>query len=102
MQYLSYKNLAWTGAPGPEITKAEIARDAAGGGVAFWSVSKGSGFSHHSHKGYEYIYLVKGHMDFSGVSLREGDFLLTSEGEEHGAMALEDSVILVINERKNS
>jgi quercetin dioxygenase-like cupin family protein len=41
-------------------------------------------------------------MDFSGIVLSKGDFLCTSIGEEHEAIALDDSIILVMNERKNS
>ena len=102
MQHLRYQDLIWLDAPSQEVSKAEIARNAEGGGVSFWRVSKDSGFAHHSHKGYEYIYVVSGRMNFAGNLLEEGDFLLTSEGETHEAIALETSTILVIGERKNS
>lgn len=102
MKHLAYPDLVWANAGRPQITKAEIARDAVGGGVAYWRVPQGSGFARHSHKGYEYILLVKGKMNFSGVILNEGDFLITIQDEEHEAMALQDSVIVVVNERTNS
>jgi quercetin dioxygenase-like cupin family protein len=34
--------------------------------------------------------------------LKAGDFLLTHAGEEHQATALENTVILVINEKKHN
>lgn len=102
MQHIEYQKLTWLAASAAGVSKADITRNAEGGGVAFWRVAKDAGFSHHSHLGYEYIYVVSGRMDFSGVVLGEGDFLLTTAGEAHGAVALQDSVILVINERKNS
>ena len=66
-----------------------------------WKLSKGESFPKHSHKGYEHIYVIKGIIDMSNNILKAGDFLLTHEGEEHQATALEDTVILVICERKN-
>jgi len=102
MQHIEYQKLSWLAASAPGVSKADIVRNTVGGGLAFWCVAQGAGFSHHSHLGYEYIYVVSGKMDFSGVMLGQGDFLLTEAGEEHGAVALEDAVILVINERKNN
>lgn len=55
MQHFPYKKLNWTDTPTSAITKAEIVRNSVGGGIAFYSVSKNSGFPDHSHKGYEYI-----------------------------------------------
>jgi quercetin dioxygenase-like cupin family protein len=84
------------------VTKAVIVDNDEGGGISLWNVPKQSGFKYHSHKGYEYIYVVDGCMDFSGNRLLQGDFLLTSAGESHEAIALETSTIMVINERSNS
>jgi quercetin dioxygenase-like cupin family protein len=102
MQHLNFQNLIWLKTPTPGIFKAEIQKNSEGGGLTFWRVPKEGGFPHHGHKGYEHIYLVKGSMNFSGELMHPGDFLLTSAGEEHEAIALEESIILVFNERKNS
>ena len=102
MQHIRYQDLIWSQTPSPGITKTEITKNNEGGGVSFWNLCAGAGFSHHSHKGYEYIYVVSGTMNFSGNVLKEGDFLLTTAGETHDAIALDASTILVINERKNS
>ena len=102
MQHLEYEQLKWEDTTNPKIQKATIWTNAEMGGTTFWKVTKGQGFSMHGHKGYEHIYMAEGSMDFSGTVLRKGDFLCTSIGEEHEAFALVDSVILVMNERKNS
>lgn len=41
-------------------------------------------------------------MDFSNTILTKGDCLITQKDEEHESIALEDSIILVIVESKNS
>lgn len=102
MIHLEYEQLKWERSANPKIQKATIWINVEMGGTTFWKVPKGEEFPNHGHKGYEHIYLAEGSMDFSGVVLKAGDFLCTSKGEEHEAFALEDSVILVMNERNNS
>ena len=102
MLHLEYNQLKWEDTSNPKIQKSIISTNSEMGGTIFWKVPKGEGFARHGHKGYEHIYMVEGSMDFSGVVLSKGDFLCTSIGEEHEALALDDSVILVMNERKNS
>lgn len=102
MQHLKYDELKWVGTTNPKIQKAIMWTNSEMGGTIFWKVPKGQGFCIHGHKGYEHIYMVEGSMDFSGIVLSKGDFLCTSIGEEHEAIALDASIILVMNERKNS
>jgi anti-sigma factor ChrR (cupin superfamily) len=102
MQHLDYTHLPWIQTTTPGIVKAVVETNAEGGGLTFWKIPKGLGFARHGHRGYESIYLVQGCMNFSGIRMQVGDFLLTQEGEEHEAAALEDSVILVISQRKNT
>lgn len=56
MQHIEHTNLVWIDSSTPNIKKANITNNAEGGGVSLWTVPKQSGFKHHSHKGYEYIY----------------------------------------------
>jgi|TARA_B110000091_G_C13391553_1_gene300329 quercetin dioxygenase-like cupin family protein len=102
MQHLKYSELEWEDTSNPKIQKSTIWSNSEMGGTTFWKVPQGEKFPKHGHKGYEHIYLTEGVMEFSGVILQKGDFLCTSKGEVHEAIALEDSVILVMNERKNS
>ena len=101
MEHIVYENIDWKNIPGSGKRKFEVLENAEGGGIRLWNLPKGESFPKHSHKGYECVYLIKGKMDISGSILSSGDFILTYEGEEHQAKVLEDSVILVIIERKN-
>ena len=102
MKRVSYAELPWTKLERDErISKSNLCTKSEGGGVTFWKVGKGGGFPAHGHTGVEYIYVVEGRVEFSGKALGAGDMLLTAAGERHAAQALEDSVILVFNERSN-
>jgi len=100
MENIKLKSLNWTNPN--EIESIAIWENSEKGGMKYWNVPKGKGFNRHSHKGYEHIVIIKGKMDFSNKILEQGDCLLTKENEEHEAIALEDSIILVINQRDNA
>ncbi len=101
MEHVVYKELNWENTSNTGIKKYVIWENNEGGGARYWEVPKGTGFSNHSHRGYEHIFVLEGLMNFSNQVLEKGDCLLTAKGEEHEAIALEDSVILVIAEKSN-
>lgn len=103
MQHQKYQTLNWKQNSSKNgIKSATIYENRSGGGVKYWSIPKGLGFILHSHRGYEYITLIEGEMNFSGQVLTKGDCLITLLGDEHEAVALKDSIILVTNEKSNS
>lgn len=100
MKHINFKTLKWTNQN--NIESVNIWENSENGGMTYWTVPKGECFERHSHKGYEHIILIEGKMNFSNTILTKGDCLITQKDEEHESIALEDSIILVIGESKNS
>ncbi|MCJ8325609.1 MAG: hypothetical protein MJK08_00785 [Campylobacterales bacterium] len=90
MKHINFKTLKWTNQN--NIESVNIWENSENGGMTYWTV----------HKGYEHIILIEGKMNFSNTILTKGDCLITQKDEEHESIALEDSIILVIGESKNS
>ncbi len=101
MEHIVFEDIPWENISVSGKEKFEIMSNSEGGGIRLWKITKGESFPNHSHKGYEHIYVIKGIINMSNNILKAGDFLLTHAGEEHQAIALEDTIILVICERKN-
>jgi anti-sigma factor ChrR (cupin superfamily) len=99
MEHIVFKDIDWKDIPDSGKQKFEIMKNTESDGIRLWNIPKGESFPNHSHKGYEYICVIKGIIDMSNNILKAGDFLLTHAGEEHQATALENTVILVINEK---
>jgi len=102
MRHIPYQNIQWEHTETLGVEVSSIFENLEKGGIKYWKVKKGSGFKKHSHKGYEHILVVEGSMEFSNIIVRKGGMLVTSKDEVHEAVALVDSVILVINERSNT
>lgn len=98
VRHVAYTDLPWRDEARPGMSRADIAGDASGARMTFWDVRAGARFPRHGHAGFEYICLVRGAMEFSGRVLHEGDVLPTAAGEEHEAVALRDSVLLVFKD----
>lgn len=55
----------------------------------------GARFPHHDHEGREEILMLSGRIRFGDIILSSGDYLKLGPGEEHDAVALEESVFFL-------
>lgn len=55
----------------------------------------GASFPKHAHQGWEQIMVLEGAIRFNDVEMRKGDVLQVQGDDEHGAVALEDTLLLV-------
>jgi quercetin dioxygenase-like cupin family protein len=101
MDIVQREALVWMDSPYPGIKKAVCASHDEGGALTYWEVPKGCGFPDHGHKGFEYTIVVAGKLQFGHILAEPTDIVCTRAGERHSAVALEDSLILVINQRSN-
>lgn len=66
-----------------------------GDGSDFVQFSSGARFPRHDHEGREEILMLSGKIRFGDVVLSAGDYLKLGPGEEHDAVALEDSTFFL-------
>lgn len=101
MDIARHDSLVWVDTPYPGIKKAVCASHGEGGSATYWQVPSGCGFPEHGHKGFEYTFVVAGKLRFGDLEAGPADLVCTRAGERHSAVALEDSLILVVNQRAN-
>lgn len=89
----------WEKTSYPGIVSTEDMNDQSGDRLRYFKLSKGAIIPLHSHKGYEKILILSGLIKFIDIELSNRDILYTSKNEEHSAIAIEETLMLVINER---
>ncbi|MDR9752605.1 cupin domain-containing protein [Pseudomonas sp. SZMC_28357] len=66
-----------------------------GDGSDFVAFTAGARFPLHDHEGREEILMMSGRIRFGDLELSAGDYLKIGPGEEHDAVALEDSTFFL-------
>jgi quercetin dioxygenase-like cupin family protein len=66
-----------------------------GNGSDFIEFRAGARFPLHDHEGPEEILMISGRIRFGDLELSAGDYLKTGPGEQHDAVALEDSLFFL-------
>jgi quercetin dioxygenase-like cupin family protein len=99
MKHLSYKNIDWQQTSYPGIQSHENDADTKGDRIRYFYLSKDAVIPSHNHLGYEKIVIMKGRVNFLELELSEGDILYAEKGQQHSAVAIEETLMLVINEK---
>ena len=94
-----YEKLDWGKTSYPGVKFSEDSDDQQGDRLRYFNLSKGSVIPNHNHLSYEKIVILSGLVKFLNEELSEADILYMKKGQEHSAVALEDTLMLVINER---
>ena len=99
MNNINFDTLSWEDTAYNGIQSYENKADQLGDKLRYFKITQGAEIPSHSHLGYEKIILLNGKMEFLGEPLNPGDILYALKNEEHSAIALEDTLMLVINQR---
>ncbi len=99
MEFINYKSLNWENTSYSGIQSNENAQDEIGDRLRYFKLEEGAAIPHHTHKGYEKIVIISGLVKFLDIELSEGDILYIRKGEEHSAVAIKETLMLVINDR---
>ena len=81
-----------TGIPG---IRSSLIWNENGNGSDVIEFKAGARFPRHDHEGPEEILMLSGRIRFGDLVLSAGDYLRIGPGEEHDAVALEDSVFFI-------
>ena len=85
----------WTATDYRGIERSLFRNNDAGGRSSALRLVAGSRFPRHAHRGGEEVVVLGGAVRIGSIELRSGDYLYTSEGEEHDVVALTDAIIFV-------
>jgi quercetin dioxygenase-like cupin family protein len=66
-----------------------------GSGSDFIGFEAGARFPLHDHEGPEEILMISGRIRFGDLELSAGDYLMIGPGEQHNAVALEDTLFFL-------
>jgi quercetin dioxygenase-like cupin family protein len=81
------------------IERSLFRTNEAGGRSSVVRLAAGTRFPRHTHHGTEEVLVISGKVSIGGAALEEGDYLLTSAGEEHDVVAIYDAVVFVSSQK---
>jgi len=89
----------WASTDYSGIERCLFRNNETGGRSSVVRLARGSRFPRHAHHGTEEVVVLSGTVLIGGVELRQGDYLFTSEGEEHDVVAVVDATIFVSSQK---
>lgn len=95
MQLVQQAEHIWNATGISGVDMSPLWSNTQGDGSYFARFAAGAKFPAHDHQGWEVILILEGAIEFNGVLMQAGDVLQVESGEQHSAIACENTLLFV-------